>query len=241
MDAAVLAKAVGRPVRVQYMRDQGTGWDPKGPASIHKVRAAIDASGIVVAYDFLSKAFSRVDVDTNGSKPYDTLAGQTLGVDLKSGDGFGIPAESTLRQQAHRLGGDPAAARPRLAAAHLASARSGRAANPFRQRIVHGRSGGRARHRPDRIPPALCQGPARHRRDQGGGGKGRLADAAVAAQGPDRRQSLRPRHRLCATQRHARRHDRRSRCRSPKRQDPGAAIHRRPRLRPDHQSGRRAA
>jgi nicotinate dehydrogenase subunit B len=94
MDAAVLAKAVGRPVRVQYMRDQGTGWDPKGPASIHKVRAAIDASGAVVAYDFLSKAFSRVDVDTNGSKPYDTLAGQTLGVDLKSGDGFGIPAES---------------------------------------------------------------------------------------------------------------------------------------------------
>jgi nicotinate dehydrogenase subunit B len=94
MDAAVLAKAVGRPVRVQYMRDQGTGWDPKGPASIHKVRAAIDTSGNVVAYDFFSKAFSRVDVDTNGSKPYDTLAGQTLGVDLKSGDGFGIPAES---------------------------------------------------------------------------------------------------------------------------------------------------
>jgi nicotinate dehydrogenase subunit B len=94
MDAAVLAKAVGKPVRVQYMRDQGTGWDPKGPASIHKVRAAIDPSGNVVAYDFLSKAFSRVDVDTNGSKPYDTLAGQTLGIALKSGDGFGIPAES---------------------------------------------------------------------------------------------------------------------------------------------------
>jgi nicotinate dehydrogenase subunit B len=94
MDAAVLAKAVSKPVRVQYMRNQGTGWDPKGPASIHQVRAAIDASGNVVAYDFLSKAFSRVDVDTNGSKPYDTLAGQTLGVDIKSGDGFGIPSES---------------------------------------------------------------------------------------------------------------------------------------------------
>ena len=94
MDAAVLAKAVGKPVRVQYMRNQGTGWDPKGPASIHQVRAAIDAQGNVVAYDFLSKAFSRVDVDTNGSKPNDTLAGQTLGVDLKSGDGFGIPSES---------------------------------------------------------------------------------------------------------------------------------------------------
>ena len=39
MDAAVLAKAVGRPVRLQYMREQGTGWDPKGPASIHRARA----------------------------------------------------------------------------------------------------------------------------------------------------------------------------------------------------------
>jgi nicotinate dehydrogenase subunit B len=94
MDAAVLAKAVGKPVRVQYMRNQGTGWDPKGPASIHKARIALDAQGNVVGYDFLSKGFSRVDVDTNGSKPYDTLAGQTLGVDLKSGDGFGVPAES---------------------------------------------------------------------------------------------------------------------------------------------------
>ena len=80
MDAAVLAKAAGRPVRLQYMRDQGTGWDPKAPASIHKARAAIDASGNVVAWDFLSKGFSRVDVNTNGSNPRDTLAGQTLGV-----------------------------------------------------------------------------------------------------------------------------------------------------------------
>jgi nicotinate dehydrogenase subunit B len=76
------------------MRDQGTGWDPKGPASIHRARAAIDASGAMVAYEFTSKGFSRVDVDTNGSHAYDTLAGQARGVALKSGDGFGIPAES---------------------------------------------------------------------------------------------------------------------------------------------------
>jgi CO/xanthine dehydrogenase Mo-binding subunit len=94
MDAAVLAQAVGRPVRVQYMRDQGTGWDPKGPASTHKVRAAIDDSGKVTAYEFVSKAFSRVDVNTNGSKPWDTLAGHDRGVALKSGDNFGVPAES---------------------------------------------------------------------------------------------------------------------------------------------------
>jgi nicotinate dehydrogenase subunit B len=94
MDAAVLAKAVGRPVRLQYMRDQGTGWDPKGPASTHKARAALDASGKVIGYEFSSKGFSRVDVNTNGGHPWDTLAGQTQGVALKSGDGFGVPAES---------------------------------------------------------------------------------------------------------------------------------------------------
>jgi CO/xanthine dehydrogenase Mo-binding subunit len=94
MDAAVLAKAAGRPVRLQYMRDQGTGWDPKAPASIHRARAAIDASGTVTAYDFLSKGFSRIDVNTNGGHPRDTLAGQTMGVALQSGDGFGVPAES---------------------------------------------------------------------------------------------------------------------------------------------------
>src|SRR5665213_2919759 len=94
MDAAVLAKAVDKPVRLQYMRDQGTGWDPKGPASTHHARAALDASGKVVAYEFSSKGFSRVDVNTNGRHPYYTLAGQAQGVALKSGDGFGVPAES---------------------------------------------------------------------------------------------------------------------------------------------------
>jgi len=94
MDAAVLAKAVGKPVRLQYMREQGTGWDPKGPASIHKARAAIDAAGKVTAYEFTSKGFSRFDVNTNGGKPHDTLAGQTRGVALQSRDAFGVPAES---------------------------------------------------------------------------------------------------------------------------------------------------
>ena len=172
MDAAVLAKAVGKPVRVQYMRDQGTGWDPKGPASIHRARAAIDASGNVIAYEFTSKGFSRVDVNTNGSKPCDTLAGQLLRrraqVRRRLRRAGGI---LRVRQQAAGVGDDRAAARSRLAAAHRASARSGRAADPLRQRIVHGRGGGRAQRRSDRVPPAPHQGPARHRGDQGGGAR----------------------------------------------------------------------
>ena len=94
MDAALIAKATGRPARVQYTREQGTAWDPKGPASVHKVRAAIDASGKVVAYDFVSKGFSRVEVDSNESKPSATLAGQLMGVALKPEDNFRVPEGS---------------------------------------------------------------------------------------------------------------------------------------------------
>ncbi len=95
MDAAVLAQArsAGRSA-CNTCATQGTGWDPKGPASIHRARAAIDASGKVIAYEYGSKGFSRIDVDTNESKPWNVLAGQLLGVPLKSGDGFGVPAES---------------------------------------------------------------------------------------------------------------------------------------------------
>ncbi|MGH6771691.1 MAG: molybdopterin cofactor-binding domain-containing protein [Xanthobacteraceae bacterium] len=93
-DCAVIAKAVGRPVRLQYTREQATAWDPKGPASIHRARAAIDAKGQVIAYEFISKGFSRNDVNTNGSQPRDTLAGHFRGVELRSGDNFGVPAES---------------------------------------------------------------------------------------------------------------------------------------------------
>ncbi len=94
MDAAVLSKAVGKPVRVQWMRNEGHGWDPKAPASIHKVRAALDADGKVIAYDYYSKGYSRVDVNSNESKPRDTLAGHLMGVELKSGDNFGVPGEN---------------------------------------------------------------------------------------------------------------------------------------------------
>jgi nicotinate dehydrogenase subunit B len=93
-DAGFLAMKLGKAVRVQYTRQQGTAWDPKGPASIHKARAAIDANGQVIAYDFLSKGFSRLDVDSGESNAAATLAGQFLGVDLKSEAAFRTPEES---------------------------------------------------------------------------------------------------------------------------------------------------
>src|SRR5215813_12691658 len=50
-DAALLAKAVGRPVRVQWSRADEHGWDPKGPPTLIDLRAALDASGGVLAWE----------------------------------------------------------------------------------------------------------------------------------------------------------------------------------------------
>ncbi len=94
LDAALLSKLTGRPVRVQGMRRDGTAWDPKAPASVHRARAALDASGKVTAYEFVSRALSRANINSNESDPRDSLAGMELGLPLKPGVGFGTPAES---------------------------------------------------------------------------------------------------------------------------------------------------
>jgi len=55
------------------------GWDPKGPASTHPARAALDKDGAVIGYVFESKGLSRIDIDTNESDPSYSLAGQLTG------------------------------------------------------------------------------------------------------------------------------------------------------------------
>jgi len=94
LDAAHLSKVTGRPVRVQGMRRDGTAWDPKGPALVHRARAALDASGKVIGYEFVVKGFSRINITTNESDPRDSLAGMSLGLPLKPEIGLGTPAET---------------------------------------------------------------------------------------------------------------------------------------------------
>ena len=49
-DAVLLARAVGRPVRVQWMRADEHGWDPKGPPTLMDLQAGLDANGNVIAW-----------------------------------------------------------------------------------------------------------------------------------------------------------------------------------------------
>nr|WP_314073274.1 molybdopterin cofactor-binding domain-containing protein [uncultured Roseococcus sp.] len=79
-DAAMLAKAVGRPVRVQWMRADEHGWDPKGPPHLVDLRAGLDASGGILGWE--SEAFIPKGAGGN--------------VDLTAAELAGAPRESLL-------------------------------------------------------------------------------------------------------------------------------------------------
>lgn len=52
-DAAMIARALpGRPVRVQWTREQEHGWEPYGPAMVTRVRASLDEGGKIVDWDY---------------------------------------------------------------------------------------------------------------------------------------------------------------------------------------------
>jgi nicotinate dehydrogenase subunit B len=50
-DAALLARAVGQPVRVQWMRADEHGWDPKGPPTLLDMRGGLNAGGEILAWE----------------------------------------------------------------------------------------------------------------------------------------------------------------------------------------------
>jgi len=104
-DAAVLSRHLGRPVRVQHMRHEALAWDPKGTATVSRSRIGLDASGKVIAYENISKAFSRTDTNTRESRAADVLAGHLLGLPLKPDLSFEIPVASYTFDHA-RLGWD---------------------------------------------------------------------------------------------------------------------------------------
>jgi nicotinate dehydrogenase subunit B len=54
-DAALLSRAVGRPVRVQLTRAQEHGWEPKGAAQLMEVRGGLTAEGLPAGYDFSTR------------------------------------------------------------------------------------------------------------------------------------------------------------------------------------------
>lgn len=93
-EAAVLSRELGRPVRMQWMRDEGHAWDPKAPAAVITCKAGLDDAGKLTAWYFRAKGFSGWDVMFNASEPRDTLVGQLLGWTKGDAHNFGVPGES---------------------------------------------------------------------------------------------------------------------------------------------------
>jgi len=94
MDAVVLSDAVGKPVRLQWMRHEGHAWDPKGPASVITCRAGMNDAGKVVAYHYHIKGFSRADQNSRENAPGEVLAGHLLGHESTPEWRMSRPAES---------------------------------------------------------------------------------------------------------------------------------------------------
>jgi CO/xanthine dehydrogenase Mo-binding subunit len=69
-EAAFIAKEIGRPVRVQWTRQEETAWDTKGPAYTFRMRGGLDAAGQLVAYDYEARA---ADHNHLGYNEFDTV------------------------------------------------------------------------------------------------------------------------------------------------------------------------
>ncbi len=76
-EAAWLARELGRPVRMQWMRDEETAWDTKSPAFLVKMRGALDAEGRLIAYEYNARSCDYNHVGYN--EPDTVLIAQLMG------------------------------------------------------------------------------------------------------------------------------------------------------------------
>src|SRR5581483_5213149 len=84
---------IGRPVRVQWMRNEETAWDTKAPAFACTLRGALDAEGNLVAFDYLARSADYNHVGYN--EPDTVLIAQLMGVrrERPSAGSASVPGE----------------------------------------------------------------------------------------------------------------------------------------------------
>jgi len=87
-DAVFLSKSVGAPVRVQWMRHDEHGWDPKGPQQLLDLRAGIDAEGRIVAWE----TEMWLPVTKPGARPL--LTPDAAGIAQDHGQGSGLLSQN---------------------------------------------------------------------------------------------------------------------------------------------------
>ena len=84
-DAVLLSEAVGKPVRVQWMREDMTAWGTKGPAVVCDLSAALDEQGDTTAVEFTSRAFSGGETHFRPGDAGNYLGAQLTGIPNTTG------------------------------------------------------------------------------------------------------------------------------------------------------------
>ncbi len=76
-DAALMSQAVGQPVRVQWMRQDEHGWEPLGPAMVHKMHGGLAPNGNVTFWEH--EVWTPTHSGRPGGDAGNLLAGQEVG------------------------------------------------------------------------------------------------------------------------------------------------------------------
>ena len=191
-DAALLSKAVARPVRVQWTRQDEHGWDPKAPPQLLALEGAL-ARG-------QDHRLAYRDVDPAGhraSAAHAAAGARRCRHRAAAGNHHG-PNQPERRSA---LRGAPTGGRRPLAedraAAAVELARAGQGCELLRRREFHRHARRRGAARPGGLPPAGIVRSAGHRGDPPRRGADRLAVARLTRAG---REGYRARLRLHALQ-----------------------------------------
>jgi CO/xanthine dehydrogenase Mo-binding subunit len=75
-DAALLSQAVGKPVRLQWMRRDEFAWEPKGPAMLIDMAATLDPQGAITSWHH--STYTPTHSTRPGGQPGNLLAGQQI-------------------------------------------------------------------------------------------------------------------------------------------------------------------
>jgi nicotinate dehydrogenase subunit B len=87
-DALLLSQMAGKPVRVQWMRQDEHGWDPKGPPQLLDLRGGVDSQGRILAWD----TQMWLPVTVPGNRPL--LAADAANIPQQHGQGAGILSQN---------------------------------------------------------------------------------------------------------------------------------------------------
>jgi CO/xanthine dehydrogenase Mo-binding subunit len=89
-DAAILSRAVARPVRVQWSREDEHGWDPKGPPQLLDVSGAVSSDGRIL--DWRTEMW--IPQATKGLPNIPLLAPEAAGLDHVPGLNAGLISQN---------------------------------------------------------------------------------------------------------------------------------------------------